>query len=112
MTTDSIDASDVADVSDAAALPDVQVLMGATFALMSSWATQSAEDGCTRCRALIARKVVSNLFFLIHHPQVGDGLSRLLSTCHERWQRLSADAVQQADLAHALAEQPPRDAMH
>ena len=45
-------------------------------------------------------------------PQVGDGLSRLLSTCHERWQRLSADALQQADLAHALAEQPPRDAMH
>ncbi|MFM2347389.1 MAG: hypothetical protein RL654_2142 [Pseudomonadota bacterium] len=109
MTTDLIDA---ADASDTPVLPDAQVLMGATFALMSSWATPSAEDGCTRCRALIARKVVSNLFFLIHHPQVGDGLSRLLSTCHERWQRISAEALQQADVAHALAEQPPRDAMH
>ncbi len=109
MTTDLIDASDGA---DAAALPDVQVLVGATFALMSSWATSSAEEGCTRCQALIARKVVSNLFFLIHHPQVGDGLSRLLSTCHERWQQISADAMQQADVAHALAEQPPRGAMH
>lgn len=64
-------------------LPSVEALLAGTLALLTGYA-QSAPD-CAH-RPLMARKVVSNLFFLAAHPQLSAPMQTLLGNLRTRWQ--------------------------
>ena len=73
-------------------LPSVEALMAGTLALLTGYA-QSA-PGC-ECRPLMARKLVSNLFFLSEHPQLSAPMQTVLSNLRTRWQlEVERDAPQ------------------
>lgn len=82
------------DAPEADALPSIDALVAGTVALMTTWA-----DPCPHARLdpsdlrrLIARKVVSNLFFLQNHPQVRPELRLSLAQAHARWVGLAHEA--------------------
>jgi hypothetical protein len=75
------------DETETDVLPSIDALIAGTVALMTSWA-----DPCPQARLspddlrrVLARKVVSNLFFLQHHPQVRPELRQSLAQAHARW---------------------------
>jgi hypothetical protein len=71
--------ADDADVSGE--LPCAGGLIAGTLALMTTW----VDPEPAAPRVLIARKIVSNLFFLRHHPELGEPLRRVIGKVHERW---------------------------
>ncbi|MBA4261203.1 MAG: hypothetical protein C0443_04050 [Comamonadaceae bacterium] len=84
-------------------LPSVEALMAGTLALLTGYA-QSAPD-CAH-RSLMAKKLVSNLFFLSGHPQLSAPMQTMLGNLRTRWQlELEKDAPTQ----HASA---PRSLWH
>lgn len=66
-------------------LPSIDALMAGTLALMTGYA--QAADTCTH-RPLMAKKLVSNLFFLANHPQVSPTMRCMLDNLRTRWQRV------------------------
>ncbi len=70
-------------------LPCPIALVAGTFALITAWA---APDAAAPQRLLIARKIVSHLFLLRHHPALGEPLRRVLANVHERWLAIAAHA--------------------
>lgn len=64
-------------------LPSVEALTAGTLALMTGYA-QSAAD-CPN-RGLMARKLMSNLFFLSEHPHVSPPMRAMLVNLRARWQ--------------------------
>jgi hypothetical protein len=64
-------------------LPSIEALMAGTLALMTGYA--QAADTCTH-RPLMAKKLVSNLFFLANHPQVSPTMRCMLGNLRRRWQ--------------------------
>ena len=64
-------------------LPSVEALMAGTLALLTGYA-QSPPD-CPH-RSLMARKLVSNLFFLSGHPQLSAPMQTMLGNLRTRWQ--------------------------
>lgn len=68
-------------------LPALDVMMVGTLALMSAWADPCphAPLGPIELRRLIARKVVSNLFFLQHHPHARHEARLALAQLHAKW---------------------------
>lgn len=73
-------------------LPSVDALMAGTLALMTGYA-QTAET-CPN-RSLMAKKLVSNLFFLANHPHVSPTMRCMLGNLRTRWQlTLEAGVVQ------------------
>lgn len=64
-------------------LPSIDAIMAGTLALMTGYA--QAADTCTH-RPLMAKKLVSNLFFLANHPQVSPTMRCMLSNLRTRWQ--------------------------
>lgn len=73
-------------------------LLAGTLALMTTWAAPEPDariDGGAQ-RALIARKLVSNLCFLRDHPDLGPGLRAVMGKLHERW----AGIAQASNAAH------------
>ncbi len=82
------------DVPQDDALPSIDALMAGTVALMTAFA-----DPCPQARLapadlrrVLARKVVSNLFFLQHHPGVCPELRQSLAQAHARWVGLAHPA--------------------
>lgn len=74
-------------------LPSVEALLTGTLALMTGYA-QSARD-CPH-RPLMARKLVSNLFYLSAHPQLSKPMQVMLANLRTRWQleeESAADAM-------------------
>ena len=67
--------------------PCAASLLAGTLALMTGWAepAPSARLDATRQRALMARKIVSNLFFLREHPDLPNGLRMVATKLHARW---------------------------
>lgn len=67
--------------------PCLEALVAGTFALMTCWATPTADAGTpgSRQRTLMVRKIVSNLFFLKTHPHASPGLRQVMARAHERW---------------------------
>ena len=98
------------DAPDADALPSIDALIAGTVALMTTWA-----DPCPHAplppadmRRLVARKVVSNLFFLQHHPLLSPPLRQSLAQAHARWVGLA-----HADQPHAAEPYAAREqALH
>jgi hypothetical protein len=70
-------------------LPTVEALTAGTLALMTGYA-QSVAD-CPH-RGLMARKLVSNLFFLSEHPHVSPPMRTMLANLRTRWQLAAEDA--------------------
>jgi hypothetical protein len=83
------------DTDDAdAGLPCAGGLVAATLALMTTWAAPAPDAAvdAEQQRWLIARKVVSNLFFLSNHPEVGPGLRNVMVKVHLRWVEIAQGA--------------------
>lgn len=75
------------DDTDAHALPCPQAMLAGTLALMSAWAHPVA--GCAlhgpQRRPVLARKIISNLFFLEQHPLAGPAVRGLAGQLHRHW---------------------------
>lgn len=91
---------------DATPMPCVGGLVAGTLALMTTWI---AADGGTAVdpahqRDLIARKIVSNLFYLQHHPDLAPPLRQVMRNVHARWvsmpQASTSPAAAAADAPH------------
>jgi hypothetical protein len=80
---DRIASADTAE-DTAADYPCAGGLIAGTLALMTTWAAPE-EHALPAHRDLIARKVVSNLFFLRHHPDLAEPMRRVIGKVHERW---------------------------
>lgn len=81
-------------------VPCAEAMLAGTLALMTAWAVpcpNPAYDAQAQ-RSLIARKVVSNLFFLQHHPALSAGLRQVAANAHQRWQGVAAPNLQTPDL--------------
>lgn len=93
MTPPSIEpvAADV----DSLDLPCAQALLAAVVALMSAYAHPAPGAGCDLDlhRRLLARKVVSNLFFLRQHPDVPPPLRQVMAHVHQHWSVLAEGPV-------------------
>lgn len=74
---------------DGVHLPSVEALTAGTLALMTGYAQAPAD--CPN-RSLMARKLVSNLFFLSEHPHVSPPMRTMLANLRTRWQ-LAAEAA-------------------
>lgn len=88
-----------APVIDEYELPDSEALHAATLALMTGHAQQT----CQKRRALMARKIKSNLFFLSEHPGLSTEMRRVVQRLHGMWEALVEAA--------GTAEHPPARAM-
>ena len=86
-------------------LPDLRVLEATTIALMSAWASNPMNCKISQAQAnLIAKKIVSNLFFMVAHPEAG----ALTGTFHNAlhcWTEIAAGNQQSDDCALGLADQ-------
>jgi hypothetical protein len=85
-------------------LPCAGGLLAGTLALMTCWAAPEpgAAVGQAEQRALMARKIVSNLFFLREHPDIASGLRQVIGKVHERWASLAEAHTDHAPAASAL----------
>lgn len=64
-------------------MPSVEALMAGTLALLTGYA--QSPPGCAQ-RPLMAKKLVSNLFFLSGHPQLSAPMQTMLANLRTRWQ--------------------------
>ncbi|MCJ0763789.1 hypothetical protein [Variovorax terrae] len=62
-------------------LPDSEALLAGTLALM----TGHAQACCDGRKAVLARKIVSNLFLLSQHPVLTPAFRSMLWSLHGRW---------------------------
>lgn len=75
--------ADDAGVEEEYVMPSVEALIAGTLALMTAYAQAAPECGH---RSLLARKLLSNLFFLGEHPQVSAPMRLMLARLREQWQ--------------------------
>lgn len=78
---------------DDTTLPCLDALIAGSLALATGWAdpaTDARVDIETQ-RRLMARKLVSNLFFLHHHPLASPALRAVSAQLHARWVPLAAE---------------------
>lgn len=77
-------------------VPDLDTLVAGTVALMTAWAAPcpKARLAPADLQRLLARKVVSNLFFLMQHPQARPALRQSLAQAHARWVGLAQGGTQ------------------
>lgn len=73
-------------------MPCAVAMVAATFALMTAWASPEPAARVTpaELRRLLARKIVSNLFFLREHPQLDPRLRQVVAQAHAHWTVLAA----------------------
>lgn len=71
--------------------PCVQGLIAANVALMTAYASPDPQspDSPQAQRLLLARKVVSNLFFLREHPLLSPDLRQVMASAHQLWAQLA-----------------------
>ena len=71
--------------ADAQGLPPAQALLAGTLALM----TGHAQACCEGQRALMAKKIIANLFMLSRHPGAPPDFKAIAANLHPLWVRLS-----------------------
>ena len=76
----------------ATVVPRAEVMLAATLALM----TGHAQSVGGPYRQLMAKKVVSNLFFLSAHPQLSPQFKTMLGNLHAHWRALAQVSLQEA----------------
>lgn len=87
------DADTTADDAEEYTMPCAEAMLAGTLALMTGYAQQQDAG----VRSLMARKVVSNLFFLSGHPHLSDGFRAMLGNLRTRWQMDGQAAVSGTD---------------
>ena len=84
-------------------MPSAEAMLAGTLALMTGYA-QHTDAGI---RSLMAKKVVSNLFFLSGHPHLTDAFRSMLGNLRTRWQMEAAKGAQHAcDVQSARQPEP------
>lgn len=75
-------------------LPELNSLLAGTLALMTAWAAPcpQARLPAPDLRRVLACKVVSNLFFLQHHPHTPPALRQVMANSHAHWLGLARPA--------------------
>lgn len=93
---------------DEQALPCLETLIAGTLALMTAWAIPAPQDEAGRRahRRLLARKIVSDLYFVQQHPQACPQLRQVVANVHRRWLALNHSGAASV-LGQAAAEQGP-----
>lgn len=81
-------------------MPSAEAMLAGTLALMTGY-VQQQDDGI---KQLMAKKVVSNLFFLTHHPYLSEAFRQMLTQLRERWQ--SSVALADAGVRHPATPEP------
>jgi hypothetical protein len=81
-------------------LPSIDGMLAGTMALMTGYAEHQCEQGNATCRNLMAKKVVSNLCFLVRHPQMPKAMASVMCTLQNHWQTLSALGALEAGADH------------
>jgi hypothetical protein len=71
-------------------LPCIDGMLAGTLALMTGYAEHQCEQGNATCRHLMAKKIVSNLFFLASHPQMPEAMALVMRNLQNHWHTLSA----------------------
>jgi len=68
-------------------IPSLEALVAGTVALMTSWAAPcpDARIDSAAQRSLLARKVISNLFFIQNHPCASAEFRQVMANAHQRW---------------------------
>ena len=68
-------------------LPSLEALVAGAVALMTAWADPSpdARIDTAAQRSLLARKVVSHLFFIQNHPCASAAFKQVMGNAHQRW---------------------------
>jgi hypothetical protein len=74
---------------DGIEMPCAEAMLAGTLALM----TGHAESRCAQHKALMARKVVSNLFFLANHPALNANFRIVMGRMHQHWDALVGEQV-------------------
>lgn len=104
------------DDSEDAPAPCANALIVGTFALMTRWAAtpENARAGdhpqAAPLRGLLARKIVSNLFFLMSHPAVPVPMARALANAHAEWVGLAGAPAEPPRRIAPIATAEPRPA--
>jgi hypothetical protein len=70
--------------ADTPGLPTAEALLAGTLALM----TGHAQACCEGQRALMAKKIIANLFMLSHHPGAPSSFRAIATNLHVLWVRL------------------------
>lgn len=78
------DSDDVAS-TDVQGLPPPEALLAGTLALM----TGHAQACCEGQRALMAKKIIANLFMLARHPSAPPDFKAIAANLHPLWMRIS-----------------------
>jgi hypothetical protein len=74
-------------------LPCIDGMLAGTLALMTGYAEHQCEQGNASCRHLMAKKIVSNLYFLASHPQMPGTMALVMRNLQNHWHTLSALGV-------------------
>jgi hypothetical protein len=92
--------------------PCPHALLAATLALMTAYAEPNpdARVDPVALRRLLARKIVSNLFFLREHPALGASMRQVVGTVHGRWVAVAGKSSAEAPAARQ-ATLPEREAL-
>lgn len=73
-----------AGTADAQGLPPAEALLAGTLALM----TGHAQACCEGQRALMAKKIIANLFMLSRHPAAPPNFKAIAANLHPLWVRV------------------------
>lgn len=82
-------------------MPSAEAMLAGTLALM----TGHAQSACTRQRGLMAKKIVSNLFFLSQHPSLSPHFKAVADRMRPHWLVLA----QSSDVAETHALHTPTE---
>ncbi|MDZ7812154.1 MAG: hypothetical protein U5L74_03160 [Ideonella sp.] len=100
---------------DDASMPDAEALLAGTLALMTAWAHPSDEAKLPpeTLQSLLRKKIVSNLFFLQHHPSLSPHLRQVVSNVHGQWQAaLGMQTLADKPLTGRAPDLPHKPALH
>ncbi len=85
-------------------LPCIDGMLMGTLALMTGYAEHQCEQGNPRCRDLMAKKIVSNLFFLATHPRLSVPMAAVMRNLQGHWHTLSALTSLESDATPGTAQ--------
>lgn len=96
--------------TDEFVMPCAEAILAGTLALM----TGHAQSSCVKQRALMGRKVLSNLFSLGKHPRLSPNFRTVVQRMHQHWESLleAYDKVETSTLLNADDLLPERRLWH
>jgi hypothetical protein len=83
-------------------LPCIDGMLAGTLALMTGYAEHKCEQGNAQSRYLMAKKIVSNLFFLASHPKMPAPLAAVMRNLQMHWHTLAALGALEDNVSTAI----------